>query len=161
MQLRISKRSAESSRKKRQTFARSAASTTTYGSMASVFFALILSPNSCSSAARISAGVIFHSQSFRPARRGRLGRRLRFGRGSQLFVLLGKCVLFFGGLLGIGIAELGGQQYEAGPRRYGNVERLLLGQVLHAADLVLNPHQAFKERFRPRRAAGNVNIYWH
>src|SRR4051794_3029515 len=105
-----------SSRRKRQTANRSAGSTTTNGSIASSLTDLILSPNFCWRAEAISLGVT--------------GSRLRrFG----LFLGLDRELV-----RPLRRADLVGQGHPAGPARNGHVHRLGLGQVLHAADLVLD-----------------------
>src|SRR4051794_9635721 len=127
MSWRISNRRRGSSRRKRATSSRSPASTTTNGSTPSATFCLILGPNWASSAATISAAVMV------------LGLR----RFPELLVPLGEIVGPVGGV------QLLRQLDEPRPHGHRHVHRLPAGQVLHAADLVLDAHQAFKERLGP------------
>src|SRR5947209_4183347 len=105
-----------SSRRKRQTSTRSAAGTTTNGSMPSSVF-LTRSGNFSSRTAAISAGVMV--------------TRSGFGRCGLFLGLAGEGVLLLDGLLRVGVAQLRRQKDVAGPRRDRHLQRLAARQVLH------------------------------
>src|SRR5689334_15018491 len=97
MQLRNSNCRRGSFRRKRHTSSRSAASITTKGSIAPVFFDLMRLPNFSSRTAMMSAAVM---------RGPLLGCPLRLGRRGAFLVALGELVLLLQRLDRIGVVQL-------------------------------------------------------
>src|SRR5436309_1532727 len=117
MQLRRSNSKRASSRRNRHTSSKDRDSTTTKGSMASSFLALMRSPNFCSRMVAMSGAFIVCLSCL--------------GRGGEFLGAPGKGVLLLHGLDRIGIVQLRRQEREAGARRNRHVQRLAFRQVLH------------------------------